>query len=132
MEIFKNNTTFDFMKKRKPFLGLSLVFVLCSFLLISFKGLNFGIDFNGGTLIQLQYKNNIKLEDIRTKLNNIPKYNNSTITTFGNDNEILIKVSNTTTNIDKDIGDELQTILKSTGSFEIRRVDMVGPKVGMN
>jgi preprotein translocase subunit SecF len=130
MEIFKNNTTFDFMKKRKPFLGLSLVFVLCSFLLISFKGLNFGIDFNGGTLIQLQYKNNIKLEDIRTKLNNIPKYNNSTITTFGNDNEILIKVSNTTTNIDKDIGDELQTILKSTGSFEIRRVDMVGPKVG--
>ena len=130
MEIFKSNKIYDFMAKRLPFLGLSATLVIASFVLIFTKGLNFGIDFSGGTLIQVQYTKTAPIKDIRNILSTNVKFEKAVVTKFGTPQEIIIKIPTSTTVLGKDIGDEVRTLLKSTGEYKIRRVDMVGPKVG--
>ena len=129
MEIFKSDKIYDFMGKRIPFLGLSSLLVAVSLVLLFTKGLNFGIDFAGGTLVQVQYEHKAPIDKIRKVLNST-EYKGSSITKFGSDQEVVIRVSGTSSNLANDIGDEMHKLLDSTGKFEIRRVDMVGPKVG--
>ncbi|MEA2017914.1 MAG: protein translocase subunit SecF [Campylobacterota bacterium] len=130
MEIFRSNKNYDFMGRRLPFLGFSAILVIASFILLFTKGLNLGIDFSGGTLIQVQYTKTAPIPDIRDILNNNVKFEKAVVTKFGTDEEIIIKIPTSTTELGKDIGDEIREILKPTGKYEIRRVDMVGPKVG--
>jgi len=130
MEIFKSNKSYDFMGKRLPFLGFSAFLVIASFILLFTKGLNLGIDFSGGTLVQVQYTKVAPIKDIREILNTNIQFEKSTVTEFGRPEEIIIKIPTTSTSIEKDIGDEVRSILKPTGDFEVRRVDIVGPKVG--
>jgi len=130
MEIFKKDTVFDFMGKRLPFLGLSVILVLASLGLLFTKGLQLGIDFSGGTLIQVQYQQKAPIEKIRDVLGTDTRFEKAAVTEFGSENEVIIKIPTTTSSLGKDIGDEIRTILKPTGEYEIRRVDMVGPKVG--
>ncbi|MEA3553446.1 MAG: protein translocase subunit SecF [Campylobacterota bacterium] len=139
MEIFKSNKTYDFMGKRLPFLGFSAFLVVASFVLLFTKGLNLGIDFSGGTLVQVQYTQNAPIDKIRDVLSTnaveqmplgYEKFDNATVTKFGSDSEVIIKIPTSTTTLGKDIGDDVREILKPTGQYEIRRVDMVGPKVG--
>lgn len=129
MEIFKDNKIFDFMGKRIPFLGLSALLVAASIFLLISKGLNFGIDFAGGTLVQVKYEQAAPIDKIRDVLNST-KYKGSSITEFGSPEEVIIRVTGTSSNLATDIGDQMHKILDSTGNFEVRRVDMVGPKVG--
>ncbi len=130
MEIFKSDKIYNFMGKRLPFLGLSSILVIASLVLLLTKGLNFGIDFAGGTLIQVKYDKPAPIKDIRTILKGTEKYANSTITEFGSVDEIVIRIKGTSSSLANDVGDEISKVLKNTGNFEIRRVDMVGPKVG--
>jgi preprotein translocase subunit SecF len=130
MEFFKSDEIYEFMEKRKKFLTISLFLVLSSLVLLFIKGLNFGIDFAGGTIIQVQYKSEAPIDKIRDILSKESEFTNASITKFGSDNEILIKISSSTTSIKSDIGDRVQKLLQNSGEFEIRRVDMVGPKVG--
>ncbi len=130
MEIFKQNKTYDFMGKRIPFLGFSALLVIISFVLLFTKGLNLGIDFSGGTLVQVQYTQNAPIDKIRDVLFEDERFTKATVTKFGSDSEIIIKIPTASTELGKDIGDDIRVILKSTGDYEIRRVDMVGPKVG--
>jgi len=130
MEMFKKNKTYNFMGKRLPFLGFSAILVIASFILLFTKGLNLGIDFSGGTLIQVQYTTQAPIKDIRDILKTDEKFEKASVTKFGSDNEIIIKIPTSSTSLGKDIGDETREILKPTGEYEIRRVDMVGPKVG--
>ncbi len=130
MELFKSNKTYNFMGKRLPFLGFSALLVMISFVLLFTKGLNLGIDFSGGTLVQVQYTQAAPITDIRDILNKDSRFEKAVVTKFGTPQEIIIKIPTTTTELGKDIGDDLRELLKPTGSYEIRRVDMVGPKVG--
>jgi len=130
MEIFKSNSIYDFMGKRLPFLTLSGILVIASFILIFTKGLNLGIDFSGGTLIQVKYTKPAPIPQIRDVLSTNVKFEKAVVTKFGTDEEVIIKIPTSTTSLGKDIGDEIRSILKPTGQYEIRRVDMVGPKVG--
>ena len=130
MEIFKSNKTYNFMAKRLPFLGLSSILIIASLVLLFTKGLNFGIDFSGGTIVQVKYEQKAPIEKIRDILKQTEKYNNSSITEFGSPDEIIIRIKNTSPDIANDIGDEVRAVLVATGKFEVRRVDMVGPKVG--
>ncbi len=130
MELFKSDKTYDFMGRRLPFLGFSLLLVLASFVLLFTKGLNLGIDFSGGTLVQVQYESKAPIQNIRDILVKDSRFDKAVVTKFGTDEEIIIKIPTSTTVLGKDIGDDLRGILKPTGSYEIRRVDMVGPKVG--
>jgi preprotein translocase subunit SecF len=129
MEIFKSNKTYNFMGKRFPFLGLSGLLVIISLVLLFTKGVNFGIDFSGGTIVQVKYEKTAPIPNIRDILKK-SNYANASITEFGSKEEIVIRITNSSSNLANDIGDEMSKLLKSTGKFEIRRVDIVGPKVG--
>jgi len=130
MEIFGSNKTYDFMGKRIPFLGFSALLVTISFVLLLTKGLNLGIDFSGGTLVQVKYTQVAPIDQIRSTLLADQKFEKAVVTKFGSDNEIIIRIPTSTTTLGKDIGDDIRILLKPTGEYEIRRVDMVGPKVG--
>jgi preprotein translocase subunit SecF len=130
MEFFKSNKTYAFMQNRLPFLGLSSVLIVVSIILLFTKGLNFGIDFTGGTVIQVQYTKDAPVNDIRNILNKTEKYSNSSVTFFGSADEVIIRFTSTEGSLSTDIGDEVREILKPTGDYKIRRVDIVGPKVG--
>ncbi|XOB62801.1 protein translocase subunit SecF [Campylobacterota bacterium DY0563] len=129
MEIFKSGKIYDFMGKRIPFLGLSSLLIIASIVLLLTKGVNFGIDFAGGTIVQVKYEKPAPIDKIRNVLNNTD-YKGSSITEFGSPEEVVIRITGSSSNLANDIGDEMHRILDSTGNFEVRRVDMVGPKVG--
>lgn len=129
MEIFKTEKIYNLMAKRRSFIGLSAIFVIASIILLLTKGLNFGIDFAGGTIVQVKYEQKAPIEQLREILKPT-KYSNAVVSEFGTPNEVVIRITGSTTSLSNDIGDEMKVILAPTGKFEIRRVDMVGPKVG--
>lgn len=129
MEIFKTNKTYGFMAKRIPFTAVSAILIVISIFSLFTKGLNFGIDFAGGTVIQIKYEKEAPISDIRNLLKGT-SHLNAAITKFGSDEEIIIRMTGSISTLGSDIGEELKTVLAPTGNFEIRRVDMVGAKVG--
>ena len=107
---------------------LSLTLVLVSLLLLTFKGLNFGIDFKGGTLIELRANNDkINVSTLRDNLNSM-NLGDVSVKNFGNSSDFLIKFEN---NTNKNVIEEIKINLdKSFGNqFDFRRVENVGPKV---
>ncbi len=130
MEFFKKYKSYDFMGKRKLSLSISLVLVIGSLVLLSTKGLNFGIDFTGGTTVQVKYTSDAPIDKIRAKLREHSQFDGTIVSYFGANDEVSIKIPTSTKNISNDIGDEVSKALTDTGKFEIRKVDMVGPKVG--
>ena len=130
MEFFKTDKIFDFMGKAKIFMAISLILVVGSWMLLAFKGLNFGIDFAGGTIVQVRYDKPVDIAKVREALKKSDVFKDAAVTYFGSDREIIIRIKTSSKNLAKDIGDEARKVLASTGTIEIRRVDMVGPKVG--
>ena len=119
----------NFNKFYKLFNLISLSLVIASVLLLFFKGLNFGVDFKGGTLIELRSNDkNINVTSLRQSFNkmNLGDFN---IKKFGNENDFLIKIEkkDTSSNAIEVIKKDLTSSLGS--SFNFRRVENVGPKV---
>ena len=107
---------------------LSITLVLVSLLLLTFKGLNFGIDFKGGTLIELRANNDrVNVSSLRDNLNSM-NLGDVSVKNFGNSSDFLIKFEN---NTNKNVIEEIKINLdKSFGNqFDFRRVENVGPKV---
>ena len=130
MEFFRLSKPIDLMGKAKYFGALSLILVLLSWGLIFTKGFNYGIDFAGGTVIQIKYNKVAPLKQIREDLKKDPKFADATVTNFGSPQEIIIKTKSSSKSVNRDLGTQVKTLLANTGDFEIRRVDMVGPKIG--
>lgn len=132
MELFRYRKPISLMSWSKKFGILSLLLISISLGLIFTKGFNRGIDFAGGTLIQVQYKNLdlAPIKKVREALNRDKAYNGASVTFFGSDREIVIKTKMSSKSLGVDIGDRVRELLKETGDFEVRRVDMVGAKVG--
>ncbi|WP_456432569.1 protein translocase subunit SecF [Nitratifractor sp.] len=130
MELFSYKKPINFMGASRKFGLLSLVLVLLSWGLIFTKGFNYGIDFAGGTLIQLRYEGKAPLQKIREDLKKTPAFKDATVTFFGSENEVVIRTKSSSKTVGKDMGDRVRTLLADTGKFEVRRVDMVGPKIG--
>ncbi|MDA7733520.1 protein translocase subunit SecF [Candidatus Pelagibacter sp.] len=119
----------NFNKFYKLFNLISLSLVVASVLLLFFKGLNFGVDFKGGTLIELRSNDkNINVTSLRQSFSkmNLGDFN---VKKFGNDNDFLIKIEkkDTSANAIEVIKKDLTSSLG--GSFNFRRVENVGPKV---
>ena len=117
-----------FNKYYNQFNILSITLVIVSLLLLTFKGLNFGIDFKGGTLIELRSMDSkINVATLRDNLNSM-NLGDVSVKNFGNSTDYLIKFENNNNkNIIKDIKVNLD---KSFGNnFDFRRVENVGPKV---
>jgi len=130
MEIFKYKAPLSLMSKSKRFGLVSLTLLILSIGLILTKGFNYGLDFAGGTLVQVHYDAKAPISDIRKAIAKDKNYESASVTFFGNDNEIIIRSKNTSKALGKDMGDTMRELLKGTGNFEVRRVDMVGAKVG--
>jgi len=130
MEFFKSTKIYDFMSKSKIFFAISLTMILASYALLFTKGLNYGIDFAGGTLIQVKYEKPAPIPKIREILKKDPIFASATVTEFGSPEEVVIKIPTSSKSVSTDIGDRVRKLLKESGKFEVRRVDMVGPKVG--
>lgn len=130
MEIINSSKKYDFVRVGKYFFGLSIFAFVLSITFFVTKGLNYGIDFSGGTVIQVQYSQNAPIDAIREALQPNPYFRGASVTKFGSDNEIIIKTPTSDSSVDEDMGDVANSLLKGTGEYEIRRVDMVGPKVG--
>jgi len=130
MELFKEDKIYNFLGKGKIFFVASFVLFFLAITLIATKGFTFGIDFTGGTVVQVKYTDVAPIAKIRENLSKNKLFEHSSVTEFGSPQEIIIKTAASTDGLDKDIGDTTKEILKGTGNFEIRRVDMVGPKVG--
>ncbi len=130
MELFKEDKIYNFLGKGKIFFIASFVLFFAAIGIISVKGFSFGIDFTGGTVVQVKYQENAPVEKIRAALEKEALFEHATVTEFGSPQEVIIKTPASTDGLTKDIGDVTREILKGTGEFEIRRVDMVGPKIG--
>lgn len=118
------------MGRSKFAVVFSVLMVLSSFILLATKGLNYGVDFAGGTIVQVKYDSAAPIDTIRDKLKLNKIFDGASITEFGSKEEVVIRMRTTTSDVQVDIGDLTKESLGGTGKFEVRRVDIVGPKVG--
>jgi preprotein translocase subunit SecF len=123
------NTNINFSSKFKTGNILSIIFFLLSVLFILFKGLNYGIDFKGGTLIELRLNGIANASDIRSVLNNM-NLGDVNVKKFGKEGDYLIKVEQKDSN-DNKIIPKIKKNLSEKLNIEMnfRRVENVGPKV---
>jgi preprotein translocase subunit SecF len=130
MELFRLKKPLSLMSKSKRFGMLSVVVLLISIGLIVTKGFNYGIDFAGGTLVQVKYEGKAPIEKVRKAISVDKDYESASVTYFGSPDEIVIRTKMSSKALGEDLSDKMTQLLKGTGKFEVRRVDMVGAKVG--
>lgn len=130
---------FDFVKNIGLFGGISLALVIISLVYLAVRGINYGIDFRGGTEIQVKFAEKVEIDNIRKSAEDL-KIGDIGIQSFGDTNEFIIRFQGKAGNTDKETNDILnQSIAKVKTMIEtnfgaqkpdIRRVDTVGPQVG--
>jgi len=120
----------NFNKYFKKFNIFSISFIIISIFLLFFKGLNYGVDFKGGTLIELRATDDqITISQLRQSLLNM-NLGDVSVKEFGKNNDFLIKFEKKDSNNSNLIGEIKQDLIKSIGpGFNFRRVENVGPKV---
>ncbi len=132
MEFFHRETKFDFMGIRKWTAILSTVVMAVSLALLYFKGLNFGLDFTGGTQLELRYENPVNFEDVREQLEKAG-LTGAKVTQYGSARDILVKISNRSGVSEQELGQLVLNALKShQEKVELRRIEFVGSEVGEN
>ncbi len=125
------NTNLNFVSKFKKANIASITIFLLSVIFITFKGLNFGIDFKGGTLIELRTDTNIKASSIRETLN-FMELGDVNVKRFGKEGDYLIKVEQKEVNNNKLIPEIKNKLTnKLNAEIDFRRVENVGPKVSL-
>ncbi len=131
MQLFKNATKFDFMGRRKPAIALSVVVLLISIGALVGKGLNFGLDFTGGTLIELGYSHAVDLKPVRETLESLG-FAEAVVQHFGTASDILIRIAPDVDTSNAEISNIVMDALKASepGEIQMRRVEFVGPQVG--
>ena len=119
---------FRFMQFRKIASIVSITVFVISVLSLGFRGLSLGLDFSGGTLLEITYEEPVSLESIRSTLEK-NGYPDSQVVNFGTNLDVLIKVADQDGN--SSVGENIFNVLNSEGfAGEIKRVEFVGPQVG--
>ncbi len=114
------------MRPRKIASALSIALVILSIFSLSFKGLNAGLDFTGGTLIEIKLSQSTNLEEIREVLGSKLE-DDFQVSYFGSEQDVLIKIPGGSEN---NLSDEIVAALKSSFQFDLRRKDFIGPQIG--
>ena len=122
--------TFYFNKYYKSANVLSLILIIISVIFLIFKGLNYGVDFKGGTLIELRvHDKNISISNVRYSFNSL-NLNGVNVKKFGNQTDYIIKFQNKDVKNPEFVNELKQNLKISSGyNFTFRRVENVGPKV---
>lgn len=116
-----------FMKFRRVAAMISVALLVISLGSLAFKGLKFGLDFTGGTQVELEYEKPAELEAIRSQLADIG-YSNAVVVHFGAETEVMIKIQ---TADEPGLGEELAAKLAQSGDkLTLKRTEFVGPQVG--
>jgi preprotein translocase subunit SecF len=131
MDIIKTDTHIDFMAQRNRALVLSAIVLIIGIGSLFVKGINFGLDFTGGTLIEVSYPAAPDLGELRETLT-AAGYDDFTVQTFGTATDIVVRMP---ADQGGDAGADLSTMVlealsETTPGIELRRVEFVGPQVG--
>jgi preprotein translocase subunit SecF len=131
MQLFSKAPNFDFMAKRNIALVLSAILVIASIASLATRGLNFGLDFSGGTLIELGYPQSVDLAEVRTALEG-GGFADAVVQHFGTSQDILVRLApvggENTADVSTRVVETLQNAAKD--KIDLRRVEFVGPQVG--
>ncbi|MDH3430256.1 MAG: protein translocase subunit SecF [Gammaproteobacteria bacterium] len=131
MRLLKHKTNINFLglTRRRIALGVSLLAITVSIASLSIRGLEFGIDFTGGILLEVGYPQAADLESIRGNLANAG-FSDAQVQLFGTETDVLVRLPPTDGNAEE-IRDELRTTLAGNGeTVDLRRVEFVSPQVG--
>ena len=133
MEIVSKNLKIDFMRMRNLAVGLSVAWLLVAVAAIAVRGLNFGIDFTGGTLIEVGYQQDVKLDTVRQALA-AGGFEGAAVQRFGTLRDVLIRLAPGAGGdaASAELSDRVFRALSrdAEGQVELRRVEFVGPQVG--
>ncbi len=131
MEFIKPGTTFDFIGRRWVAISASAVLIIIGLLTAGIRGINYGIDFAGGTLVELRMPRDVNIEDVRRELRGIGM-GDSTIQHYGSKDEILIRMMRSPKRVEGLQGEIIKAleVVYGQGNIELRRTEVVGPQVG--
>jgi len=131
MQLFKKTSTFDFMSKRKLAIAFSGLLILISIVSLTTRGLNFGLDFTGGTLLELGYGHPVDLTQVRSTLEK-SGFPEAVTQHFGTSTDILVRIAPQQGKTNAEISSKVLTALQGVeeGKVNMRRVEFVGPQVG--
>jgi preprotein translocase subunit SecF len=119
----------DFLAWRRVALIFSSIFLIVSVSSLFLKELNYGLDFTGGTLVELSYPDSANISEIRETLVN-GGFSGAQVANFGSSKEVLIKLPGT---VSDSLGSEIVTLLSSASlnqEVDLRRIEYVGPQIG--
>jgi preprotein translocase subunit SecF len=133
MELFKSNTHIQFLGRRQGRIAaaISIALIVIAFVSIFTRGFNFGIDFTGGTLVEVGYQEDVGLERVRAALDK-EGYGGATVQHFGTLRDVLIRVPPSEDTSSAELSNRVFRALsdEAAGKVELRRVEFVGPQVG--
>jgi len=120
------------MSYQKPAVAISLILIVTSFFMVFSKGLNFGIDFTGGIIIEAEFEQESNLQDIRDLLD-ANEFQNALVQNFGSPNDVLIRLEPQENMDGGAVRDQILSLLTSIdSSAELLRIEFVGPQVGQD
>ena len=121
-----SNIRFMSIRKITTFLSISLIVISLSSLV--YKQLNFGLDFTGGSLVELHYPEDVKVSEVRESLNKAG-FEGAQVALFGSSKDVLIKLPGA---VSDSLGSEIIQTLQneSDADIELRRIEFVGPQIG--
>ena len=130
MRIFKGKFNIDFMGKRHLAIVLSSLMIAVAIGSLIFKGLNLGIDFTGGTLIEVDYPQPVELEAVRSTLSDAG-FEQAQAQHFGSSRDVLIRIAPREGRESAQLSEDVLAALRTQdANVEMRRVEFVGPQVG--
>jgi preprotein translocase subunit SecF len=132
MEFFHHRTKYDFMGISKWAAMFSVFLTVASLALIFTKGINFGLDFTGGTQLELRYSKPVDFEDVKQELDKAG-FTGAKVTQYGSTRDILVKIANRAGENEQRLGaNVLETLKAGDPDVQLRRVEFVGGEVGEN
>ena len=134
MEFFNTKTNIDFLGKRRISAVVSAILIIGSLILLipGVRGLNFGIDFTGGVLLELGYNGPANLPDIRKRLA-ASNFADAQVQNFGTASDVMIRILPREGLDNKEVAGQLLAVLKvGDPAVELRRTEFVGPQVGQD
>ena len=120
----------DFMGQRYVAMTFSLITVIISLVSIAFQGMNYGLDFTGGTLIEVRYTQSVELKEVRTRLHH-HGFSDAVVQHFGTTKDVMIRLGIHQDLDNKALSNKVMNILQQGGqTVQMRRVEFVGAQVG--
>lgn len=129
MEFFKIRRTIPFMRHALVFNVISVVTFLLAVFFLATRGLNFSIEFTGGTLLEVSYQQSADVDAVRQKLEQAGY--KAEVQNFGSSRDVLIRMHADRSQSSADLSEKVLGVLRTgDGAVELRRVEFVGPQVG--